>query len=320
MELIIERISRSKKLLSRHQVSGPHVSIGRGYNNDVILNDPYVDANHLLLTVNQEGRWQAIDEGSLNGSHFEHEAQLKHARPIQSGDIVALGKSHLRFIYPDHPVAPTIRLSGMEGLLNWLSSPLIVAAILLLYLTLQMVGFYIDSLEIKTSQMFSSVFLKIAVMSVLPMMFALLARLFKHDARVLTQIVVWYSFFTIFLITDSLGALISFNSSKMWLGSTFMYITELILIFALLWSAFYIAFHQSPLRRLVMVSGLTFGIIGLSYIYTSSNSADFQVKPIYDNTLLAPEFAISKPVSVQQFIEQSEGIFELTIQKAKETD
>lgn len=317
MELIIEQVSRSKKLLSRHKVKGSHIAIGRGYDNDVILNDPYVCPNHLLLTVDQEGCWQVNDQGSVNGSQFEHEDKLNHSRPIRSGEVIAIGKSHLRFIYPDHPVAPTIRFSGMEGLLNWLSRPMIVIGIFLLYLLLQVVSFYMAATEVKASQLFSTIFLKIAVMSSLPLLFAFLARLFKHDARVLTQMVLWYSFFTLFLLTDSVQTLISFNSSRVWVSSAFAYVTEISLMVALLWSTFYVAFHQSPVRRLAMVSAMTLGIVGLSHLYSASNRSDFHVKPIYDSTLLAPEFAIVEPISVQEFIDRSEDIFEQAATKVK---
>ena len=90
------------------------------------------------------------------------------------------------------------------------------------------------------------------------------------------------------------------------------------LIFALLWSAFYIAFHQSSLRRLLMTGTMTAGMVFLSYMYSASNRADFQVKPIYDNTLLAPEFAIAEPVSIQEFISSSEAIFDKTTEQAKQ--
>ncbi len=319
MELIIEQVSRSKKLLNRYKVNGPHASIGRGYNNDIILNDPYVDAEHLQLSVNQQGQWSIQDHDSTNGSFFENEAKLKHQRPIRSGEVINVGKSYLRFIYPDHPVSGTIRLSGLEGLFNWLSSPLVVMAVLLFYLGLQLMGYYIGSTEVKTSQMFSSVFMKMAMLSSLPLLFSLVARLFKHDARVLTQVALWFCFFTLFAFTDHIAALISFNSANNQLSKGFVYLSEVVLIFSLLWTAFYIALHQSPLRRLVVVGSMTFGLMALSYLYSLSRVGDFNPKPVYNYTLLAPEFVLVEPVSVDQFIQRSEAIFELSTQQAAQS-
>jgi hypothetical protein len=317
MELIIEQVSRSKKLLQRHQVEGSMINIGRGYDNDVILNDPYICAHHLSLNVGEDGRWQVCDNDTVNGSFTERQKPLKGCESIESGDVISIGKSYLRFIYPHQQVAPAIRLSGLEGLLNWLSSPMVVITVFCIYIGMLFGNYYMGSaVEIKTTQMLSNVFFRFVVMSLLPLLFALLARLFKHDARVLTQMVVWYSFFIIFLLFDGLSALINFNSNQSWMSNGFSYITQITLLFSLFWATFYIAFHQSPMRRSVTAGAITIGIYALSYLYNAGNSSDFNPKPMYDNTLLAPEFAISTPVSIEQFIADSESVFELSTKKA----
>jgi hypothetical protein len=307
--------------LQRHQVSGSTLSVGRGYDNDVILNDPYLCARHLSLQVDEQGRWQAFDNHSVNGSFTENQKPLTNGRVIESGDVISIGKSYLRFIYPQQSVAPAIRLSGLEGLLNWLSSPMVVIAIFSIYIGMLFGNYYISSaVEIKTSQMLSSVFARFTAMSLLPLLFSLLARFFKHDARVLTQVVVWYCFFIIFLLVNGLGTLISFNSNQDWLSSGFSYVTQVGLLFSILWATFYIAFHQSPRRRTMIAGAITFGIYMLGYLYSASHSSDFNPKPMYDNTLLAPEFVISTPVTIKQFISQSESIFELTTKQASKQD
>jgi hypothetical protein len=317
MELIIEQVSGTKKLLQRHKIKGSFIDIGRGYDNDLVLNDPYVCGRHLSLNTTEEGRWQMCDQGSVNGSFTDRQQPIEGLQPVYSGDVISIGKSYLRFIYPNQPVAPAIRLGGFEGVLNWLSSPAIVIAVFCLYISLLLGNYYVgSSVEIKASHMFSSVFTKLLVMSLLPLLFALLARLFKHDARVLTQMVVSYSFFIIYLLLDALSALISFNSNQQWMSNSFSYITQIMLVFAVLWSAFYIAFHQSQLRRTVLAGGLTITFFVLAYLNNAGNRSDFNPKPSYDNTLLAPEFALSEPVSIKEFIADSEAVFELVTKKA----
>lgn len=321
MELIVEEVSRSQKLLQRHQIKGSSISIGRGFDNDVILNDPYICANHLSLSVTEEGRWQVCDQASVNGSFTDSQKPLKGCQPIHSGDVISIGKSHLRFIYPHQPVAPAIRLSGLEGVLNWLSSPLVVTAILFIYIGLLFGDFYLQaSAEIKTSQMLKAVFSRFIGMALIPLMFSAVARLLKHDARVLTQMVVFYSFFIIFMLFDVLGTFISFNSNQLWISNGFSSVTQLGLIFALLWSSFYVAFHQDTFRRTMMAASFTLGVFLLGFLYNSASRGNFNPKPVYDNTLLAPEFAISSPVSIKAFIAQSESVFDLSSKKVGEKE
>ena len=233
MELIVELVSRSKKLIHRHKIQGNEIAIGRGYDNDVVLADPYVCPHHLMLKATDDGIWQVCDRDSINGSFTDAHKRLTGCQAINSGDVVSVGKSHLRFIYPNQPIAPTIRLSGIEGLLNFISSGLVVAMVFLLYVSLLLGDHYLQSVTaLKTSVMLKTIFSLLVVSSLWPMLCGLLARLFKNDARVLTQMALCYSFFTLFLLFGWFNEIISFNTSTSWLSSGFSFITEAALLFA----------------------------------------------------------------------------------------
>ncbi|MFT4928722.1 MAG: hypothetical protein ACI8WB_004842 [Phenylobacterium sp.] len=321
MELIVELISRSKKVISSQRIEGPEASIGRAYNNDVVLADPYVCANHLSLTASESGIWQVCDKDSVNGSFSDVQKQLNGCQSIHSGDIISVGKSHLRFIYPNQPVAPTIRLSGIEGFLNYISSPLILTLVFLVYISLLMGNHYMQSVvELKTSVALKNIFTLLMVSSLWPMLCALLARLFKNDARILTQLAVCYTAFIIFLLLGWLDSLISFNSSGGWFSSGFSFISEAGLLFALFWANFYIAFHTNHTRRTIIAGGFTLVLLLLSFLYNNASIRDFNPRPSYDSTLLAPEFAIASPISANEFIANSADIFDRTEKKAQEKD
>lgn len=319
MELIIEQISRSKKLISSQKISAGDIAIGRAYDNDVVLTDPYVCPHHLSLTVSQDGIWQICDKNSVNGSFTEGQKQLVGCQAINSGDVISVGKTHLRFIYPNRPVPPTIRLSGIEGVLNYLSSPIVMMMVFLLYVSLLMVNQYLQTVtELKSSLVLKSLLTLLVVSSMWPLLCSLLARLFKNDARILTQLVVCYAFFTLFLAAGWVGDIISFNSSGSWLSSGYTMLTESVLLFALFWANFYIAFHQNHNRRTAMAGGFTAVILLLSFLYNNSIIRDFNPQPRYNGTLLSPEFAIATPVTVTEFITTSGDIFDSTASKAKE--
>lgn len=318
MELIVELVSRSQKLIHSQRIDGTEVTVGRAYDNDVVLADPFVCPHHLSLTQTEGGVWQVCDRDSVNGSFTDAQKQLIGCQPIRSGDVVSVGKSHLRFIYPNQAVAPTIRLSGIEGFLNFISSPLVVMAVFFLYIGLLMGDHYLQTVtELKTSVMLKTIFTLLMVSSLWPMLCSLVARLFKNDARVLTQLSLCYIFFILFLAIGWIGSLISFNSSGGWLITGFSFITEAGLLFALFWANFYVAFHQKHVRRTVMAAGFTVILLLMSFLYNNSNMRDFNPQPSYNATLLAPEFAISSPVTITEFIATSEGIFDRTAKTAQ---
>ena len=45
----VEILSRHRDIAARFRFPGPEVRIGRGYDNDVIVDDPYVAARHLRV-------------------------------------------------------------------------------------------------------------------------------------------------------------------------------------------------------------------------------------------------------------------------------
>jgi pSer/pThr/pTyr-binding forkhead associated (FHA) protein len=74
----------------RYAIEGETIRIGRDYSNDVVIQDPEVSRNHLLLTRDRTG-FIAQDLNSTNGS-FINDARLSgEARPLVTNDVLRLG-------------------------------------------------------------------------------------------------------------------------------------------------------------------------------------------------------------------------------------
>src|SRR4051812_12074673 len=72
--LWVELLSRQGEVLSRHRAEmGSEVRIGRGYDNDVIIDDSYVAAHHLRLVREEGGGLVAEDLGTANGLYIGEE-------------------------------------------------------------------------------------------------------------------------------------------------------------------------------------------------------------------------------------------------------
>lgn len=321
MELIVEQISRSKKVLHRQKFAGDKIKVGRGFDNDVILADPYVCAHHLEVKRNELGQWMIDDLQSVNGSFDEIDGRLEQAKLLRFGDVISIGQSRIRFIDPHQPVRPTIPLSGIEGTLNWLSRPFSVVLVLTIYFALLAINYYFQSyVEIKPSQMIGRLLSHFMFVSVIPLLFVVLARMFKHDARLWTQMAVCYSFGIMYLLLQYFDALMRFNVSSQWLVYTVQMAFEAALVFGLIWVCSYVALHQSQLRRNLISFSVTAAILVLALVQEQAARPDFSVSPKYNGSLLIPDFAFAEPVSIEQFVTDSEGIFTKAAEQAKEQD
>ena len=94
------------------------LAIGRAFDNDIILDDPYVDPHHGQLLVSSTGGWTYQDLGSENGSKLGKQSVTNTA--VQSTDVLVLGKTQLQLFNASHVVAPTLSLHNLrQRLLNF---------------------------------------------------------------------------------------------------------------------------------------------------------------------------------------------------------
>ena len=102
----VEILSRHREIASRFRFPGPEVSIGRGYDNDVIVDDPYVAARHLRLFRDEEGRLVAEDLGSANGTFLDGSNKRLPRILVDGQQPIRIGQTFLRFREPGHEVEP----------------------------------------------------------------------------------------------------------------------------------------------------------------------------------------------------------------------
>ena len=106
--MIIEILDRRATVRQRVRVTAFPASLGRGYGNDVILDDRYVDPVHARLEWDGGGVLMLVDQGSVNGI-IDPASGARVARiPIRSGSEARLGRTTLRFVDAAEPVEPAL--------------------------------------------------------------------------------------------------------------------------------------------------------------------------------------------------------------------
>jgi Inner membrane component of T3SS, cytoplasmic domain len=102
----IEILSRHREVAARFRLAGPEVRIGRGYDNDVVVDDPYVAARHLRLFRDDAGQLVAEDLGSANGM-FVGGGRTRLARtPVDGKQPIRIGQTYVRVRDAEHEVEP----------------------------------------------------------------------------------------------------------------------------------------------------------------------------------------------------------------------
>ncbi|TFW31673.1 FHA domain-containing protein [Massilia horti] len=130
----IETLARSGDVLHRHQVAALPIRLGRGYDNDYIVDDDYAAPRHAVIDADEQGRLVIRDLGSRNG--IVHGGR-RHDSVVLTGDtVVRVGHTSLRVRPSDFAVAPELvdrTMHGWEGALPG-SAGIILAGAVSLFL------------------------------------------------------------------------------------------------------------------------------------------------------------------------------------------
>lgn len=174
----VEVLSRHGDVLARHRCAGPEVRIGRGYGNDVLVDDPFVAVEHLSVTRDRLGRLIAQDLGSVNGTFLDR-ATERADRVVVDGDRrLRIGHTYLRIrdaaqaLPPERVAQPQRRLLPLAALLGAL---IVGIEVLSLWLN--------DAQEPKLSRYLLTPMVVTGVLAAWTAIWSILSRIFAGQAR-----------------------------------------------------------------------------------------------------------------------------------------
>jgi hypothetical protein len=174
----IELLSRHHEVLSRHRCAGPEVRIGRAYDNDVVLDDPYVAPRHLRIRRDATGALVAEDLGSLKGLFVPGNRKPVKQVALDGDGILRVGHTWLRARQAGHAVAPE-RVEARQAR-AW---P-VAAALVIVILGLEVLGLYLNEIaETKLTRYLVPLLTGVMLLLGWVASWAVLARIFAGQAR-----------------------------------------------------------------------------------------------------------------------------------------
>lgn len=312
MEIIIEEISKGHKLIGRHKYAQSSVKVGRAYSNDIILTDPHICPEHLTLVFDGDN-WIVRDENSLNGSFVD---QTKHAADghiVQSGDVISIGNSQIRLLFPHHPVEESVPFSPYETLINWARNPVVITLSILIFAACSAWLNYLDKPKDVSFPVILIPAIGMTLMfSAWPALVAMISHFTKNDARVLHQIGICFIFYLLLLGVDIIQSLLLFNTSSNWPIHWITGLLPVAIAFCLFWLNCYIGFHMSKSRRVITAASLTILFFGGSALIQLSKQPEFNPRPQYNATILPPALLWSRSNDVDGFLIDAEKLFDKT--------
>jgi hypothetical protein len=100
---------RTGEVRLRHRLDAGPVTLGRAYDNDIVLDDPYADARHARIVSDETGALIVEDLGSVNALVGPGADGARQTRVVVRPDVeVRIGRTRLRFRDSEAPVPPAL--------------------------------------------------------------------------------------------------------------------------------------------------------------------------------------------------------------------
>lgn len=186
--LVVQVGSRHGRTAEIHKSRGQDVKIGRGFNNDLVLTDPYVTPDQLRIT-NADGQWfvEVLDDTNpvlLNGNAVRGDTEQ-----IKPGDKLKVGRTNLFIFSEAHPVEATHKLLLSSWLHGDNAGLLVPFSLLILVCLLDM---FVDYINYATTDEWSVYLYGGVALGVLILLWAgawaLLGRIIRHQSYFATQL------------------------------------------------------------------------------------------------------------------------------------
>lgn len=315
-KIIIEEVNRLGHVTGRHSFDHYPISIGRSYQNDLIVDDPYVSPEHALVRQIENGQetenhWQVEDNQSDNGIKFKLHTPGSTSKQLYSGDEIIIGRTRLRLLSPTHPVAETHLLPTRSSLPKIISQPVFAIATVIIAAVFLLIDAQL-SISVKTG------FEKLLANSFPTFIFALMwagiwafvGRVITHRASFLPHFIAALLVFIISMLTSATSGYLTYNLST----NTAATLLEFVVIGFTIAGLLYINLTNSTSlnkRSCVITShGVAWSMLLMGLFMQYVNKPDFSHAPDYASQLKPPFAKVVASKSLDEFIKSSEKVFE----------
>jgi hypothetical protein len=315
---VIEITNRHGHVLHRHSWDGTPVRIGRAYDNDLVVADPYVCPHHLQVTLEETGPL-VTDLGSLNGTYLGHNKTRLESLVLQDGMSLHFGHSQLLYHPGDSALVPTLRDNARLGVLSAMGKPwvmILMAALALL--TLFASELLADPGKLGPLGIVEEMAYPLIGVLAWAGFWALLNRIAVHRSHFLVHLAISFAGVAgLFLVSQTVSAV----GFALDLGNAVWWMKWLgrISVLGLVVLAHLRYVSQAPLRRqLTLASIAAVVLFGAPAVGSFIEKNNFSSLPILDPLLRPPAFQFRRGVSAEEFMLRAADLRDLADEEAKD--
>ncbi len=335
-KIILEVMKDSGKRPDYRIFSSMVISMGRAYDNDLIVSDPHVSQMHCMLRAHEHG-YTLEDLGSLNGTWLmpvasqrqevsvkaDSDAQEKTASlklknkihvqervSISSGDIILIGQTRIRFMVSSHEVEAAKPMIRPNAFFEEINSP---GKAWLIVTSAVMLGCVVEHQE-SVKNLPISKFVSVSIGLIFAFLiwsgiwsFAgwLIKRKSFFNAH-LSWVTLFFLGMTLtYPLADHMGYIFCQEIVEMAVGSFIFWV----FIAALVVGHLIIATHIARRYQIIASAAISTAIVVFGLVSAFAGKPQFNPLPDLYGTLIPPYARVMPGDSIDQFLNKSNRIF-----------
>jgi hypothetical protein len=308
MAIIIEVVTPSGRLLDRQRFEQNYITVGRAYDNQLILSDTSIDPHHLSINITDNGII-VNDMDSINGVRLNHQLLAKNHN-IKSGDELIVGKTHIRVFAHNHSVPEAVNLSGQDRLVNYFSNGWLALSLLLLLSSFIILEIWTASIdEFRLRDYVEPVFIIDFFVIAYALFWGVIGKLIKHYMSFRAQFCLIAIYLIVTYCLDFFYGVLLFNMLNFMLVTIIATTLDIIVLAALLWLNLDISTYLNDKKKLVVSLLISFGLILLTMYTEVIDRTEFSAAPYLVEKILPPVFRIASGENIDEFVKDSQDIY-----------
>jgi len=291
-EIVLQVEGRHGRLAEFARSRGSDLTVGRAYDNDLVLTDLHVAPHQLRLS--REGEQWFLDVTDQVNPVLLNKRPVGAGRcAVAPGDEITVGRTKLHLFAIDHPVEPTRKLmvSNLQSLENagFLLPLLVLVGFGLVDLA---INFLFSSTNLKWLEQVYAVLFSALICVVWAGLWAIAGRILRQQHHFGLQLIVASGislFMTLLALAANVIAFYAFDAGVEEFFSWLVYAVALLILFRL---NFLIATNvQRPLLASAIATSLLLAV--LYGVYYPWDEDEFEYAPEYSTVLLPPPLVVT---------------------------
>lgn len=306
MAAIILEVQR-RGLNQYHRLEQFPVTIGRAFDNDIILSDNSVSPHHLRIEQDAEGRLILHNLSEENGTLMNRHRLGQQPVSLPLPSKLVAGHRKLRLLSADMPVETT-HFSRCGGIFALFCKPVWAALIFALAVMVSLFDLYLGTHEQQSPVFYlSSLLTELVVLLLLVLAVSGITRLITHRWAFIPALSVVSLFFLLPAVLGEIGHWFDyfFTSDKpsSWLV---LGVGEFVLLPLLLYGWLRRVVSQKPLPALglaLVLSSLPLGLQAINILDQLTLDNAFSSDPDYSRTLSSLNMHARPPLPLQEYLD-----------------